>query len=117
MKLKCTAIAFLLLNLTQMHASQYLMKQIQKMDIDNNGSITHDEINSNSLARFNLMDANGDGSISQEEFLLPFKIRFEEMDLNSDGVLKRKEIRKALKQNRKGLKNKQKKEPKPFIKQ
>ena len=38
------------------------------------------------------------------------------MDLNSDGVLKRKEIRKALKQNRKGRKNKQKKEPKPFIK-
>ena len=62
------------------------------------------------------MDANRDGNISQEEFLLHFKIRFEKMDLNSDGVLKRKEIRKALKQNRKGRKNKQKKELKPFIK-
>ena len=117
MKLKSIVIAFLLLNLTQMHASQNLMKQIQKMDFDKNGSITNDEINSNPSARFNSMDANRDGNISQEEFLLHFKIRFEKMDLNSDGVLKRKEIRKALKKNRNGLKNNQKKEPKPFIKQ
>ena len=94
--------------------------QIKKMDTDEDGSITLEEFNTNTLSRFSLMDDNGDGMLSEKEFLTPSSSRFERMDLNSDGVLKRKEIRKALKQLRtredNSLKGK-KKQPKPFIKQ
>ena len=116
MKLKILLIACLIANISQVYSDSKIMKQMKKMDSDKSGSITFEEFNSSSIARFKLMDSNGDGNISQEEFLVPSKERFEKMDLNSDGVLKRKEIRKALKQNRKIRKNKQKKEPKPFIK-
>ena len=116
MKLKILLIGCLIANISQVYSGPKIMKQMKKMDSDKSGSITFEEFNSSSMARFKLMDSNGDGNISQEEFLIPSKERFEKMDLNSDGVLKRKEIRKALKQNRKGRKNKQKKEPKPFIK-
>jgi len=64
------------------------------------------------------MDKNSDGNISEDEFLTPINKRFERMDLNSDGILQRKELRKALKsKKRKNRKMKEKKQPKPFIKQ
>ena len=44
---------------------------MKKMDSDKSGSITFEEFNSSSMARFKLMDSNGDGNISQEEFLIP----------------------------------------------
>ena len=116
MKLKILLIACLIANNSQVYSDPKIMKQMKKMDSDKSGSITFEEFNFSSIARFKLMDSNGDGNISQEEFLVPSKERFEKMDLNSDGVLKRKEIRKALKQNRKSRKNQQKKEPEPFIK-
>tara|TARA_X000000368_G_scaffold63991_1_gene45522 strand:- start:666 stop:1031 length:366 start_codon:yes stop_codon:yes gene_type:complete len=94
--------------------------QIKKMDTDEDGSITLEEFNTNTLSRFSLMDDNGDGMLSEKEFLTPSSSRFERMDLNSDGILKRKEIKKALKKLRKRGDNSlqgKKKQPKPFIKQ
>ena len=89
------------------------------MDLDEDGSITLEEFNSNTLSRFKLMDDNGDGILSKKEFLTPINERFEKIDLNSDGILKRKEIRKALKKFRKDKKEegvREKSKPKPFIK-
>ena len=66
------------------------------------------------------MDLDSDGSLSKDEFLASSNLRFEKMDLNSDGVLKKTEIRKGLKQARKDKKTndgREKKQPKPFIKQ
>ena len=63
---------------------------------------------------------NSDGTITEAEFLKSISNRFDKMDLNSDEVLKKKEIRKALrkiKKQEKRLQDKQKKQPKPFIKQ
>ena len=93
---------------------------LNEMDIDKDGSISHEEFNSNTLNRFSLMDLDSDGSLSKDEFLASSNLRFEKMDLNSDGVLKRREIRKGLKQARKDKKTNDvrgKKQPKPFIKQ
>ena len=94
--------------------------QFKEMDIDKDGSISLKEFNSNTLNRFRLMDLDSDGTLSKEEFLVASNLRFGEMDLNSDGILKRREIRKSLKKARKDKKTngvREKKQPKPFIKQ
>ena len=94
--------------------------QLDEMDVDKDGSISLEEFNSNTLNRFGLMDLDNDGTLSKDEFLASSNLRFEKMDLNSDGVLKRREIRKGLKKARKDKKNndaREKKQPKPFIKQ
>ena len=94
--------------------------QLKEMDIDKDGSISLEEFNSNTLNRFRLMDLDSDGTLSKEEFLASSNLRFGEMDLNSDGILKRREVRKSLKQARKDKKTndiREKKQPKPFIKQ
>ena len=120
MKLQYLLTAFLIWILSSnIYAAPRILDQIKKMDSDRDGSITLEEFNSNSLNRFQLMDTNSDGNISEEEFLAPISARFERMDLNSDGVIQRKELKKALKQSRKKKqgKMKEKKQPKPFIKQ
>ena len=94
--------------------------QLNEMDIDRDGSVSFEEFNSNTLNRFSLMDLESDGTLSKDEFLASSNLRFEKMDLNSDGVLNRREIRKSLKQARKVKKTndvREKKQPKPFIKQ
>ena len=94
--------------------------QLKEMDIDKDGSISLEEFNSTTLNRFRLIDLDSDGTLSKEEFLASSNLRFGEMDLNSDGILKRREIRKSLKQARKDKKTndiREKKQPKPFIKQ
>ena len=121
--MKFKYILFILLSALlsiQMFSAPKLVKQIQEMDSDNDGIVTLEEFNSNTLLRFKYMDDNGDGILSEAEFLLPSISRFKKMDLNADGKLKKKEIFKALKQNRdKGRVDKKrvdKKQPKPFIK-
>ena len=94
--------------------------QLNEMDIDKDESISLEEFNSDTLNHFSLMDLDSDGTLSKEEFLSSSNLRFGEMDLNSDGILKRREIRKSLKQARKDKKTndiREKKQPKPFIKQ
>ena len=94
--------------------------KLKEMDSDKDGSISLEEFNSNTLNRFSLMDLDSDGTLSKDEFLASSNLRFEKMDLNSDGILKRIEIRKGLKQARKDKKTnvvREKKQPKPFIKQ
>ena len=94
--------------------------QLNEMDVDKDGSISLEEFNSNTLNRFRLMDLDSDGTLSKDEFLASSNLRFGKMDLNSDGILKRREIRNGLKQARKDKKTngvREKKQPKPFIKQ
>ena len=94
--------------------------QFKEMDIDKDRSISLKEFNSNTLNRFRLMDLDSDGTLSKDEFLVSSNLRFEKMDLNSDGVLKIREIRKGLKQARKDKNTsdiREKKQPKPFLKQ
>ena len=97
-----------------------MSSQLNEMDLDKGGSISLEEFNSNTLDRFRLMDLDSDGALSKDEFLASRNLRFVKMDLNSDGMLKRREIRKGLKQARKDKKTndiREKKQPKPFIKQ
>ena len=94
--------------------------QLNEMDIDKDGSISLEEFNSNTLNRFSLMDLDSDGTLSKEEFLASSNLRFGEMDLNSVGILKRREFRKSIKQAKKNKKTsdiREKKQPKPFLKQ
>ncbi len=94
--------------------------QLHEMDIDKDRSISLEEFNSNALNRFSLMDLDSDGTLSKNEFLASSNLWFEKMDLNSDGALETREIRKGLKQARKDKRTydiREKKQPKPFIKQ
>ena len=94
--------------------------QFKEMDIDKDWSISLKEFNSNTLNRFRLMDLDSDGTLSKEEFLASSNLRFGEMDLNSVGILKRREFRKSIKQAKKNKKTsdiREKKQPKPFLKQ
>ena len=101
-------------------AASDMSGQLNEIDLDKDGSISLEEFNSNTLKRFRLMDLDSDGTLSKDEFLASSNLRFGKMDLNSDGILKRREIRKGLKQARKDKKTngvREKKQPKPFIKQ
>lgn len=103
-----------------LHSASDNMKQLNDMDLNQNGEITFEEFNLSMLNRFKFMDANNDGTITEEEFIAPIKIRFDGFDLNSDGVLKKKEIRKAIrkmKRNEKSNEFSEKKKPKLFLKQ
>ena len=103
---------------TEPEAAKQELEQIKKMDTDQDGTVTLEEFNANTTSRFQLMDKNSDGNISEDEYLATINKRFERMDLNSDGILQRKELRKALKSKKsKNGKMKEKKQPKPFIKQ
>ena len=112
----------LLIGLLSLKAStaSNMSGKLNEIDVDKDGSISLEEFNSNTLNRFSLMDLDSDGTLTKEEFLVSSNLRFEKMDLNSDGILKRREIRKGLKQARKDKKSngvREKKQPKPFIKQ
>ncbi len=101
-------------------AASNMSGKLNEIDIDKDGSISLEEFNSNTLNRYSLMDLDSDGTLSKDEFLASSNLRFEKMDLNSDGILKRREIRKGLRQARKDKKTRgvrEKKQPKPFIKQ
>ena len=112
----------LLIGLLSLKAStaSNMSGQLNEMDIDKDGSISLEEFNSNTLNRFRLMDLDSDGTLSKKEFLASSNLRFGEMDLNADEILTGREIRKILKQARKDKKTndiREKKQPKPFIKQ
>ena len=119
MKLKLI-LSTLLIGLVSLntYSAPRMFEQIKKIDTDQDGTVTLEEFNANTISRFQLLDKNSDGNISEDEFLATINKRFERMDLNSDGILQRKELRKALKSKKsKNGKMKEKKQPKPFIKQ
>ena len=66
----------------------------KKLDINNDGMISLEELTGRRDKRFLMLDVNADGMINKTEFNGRIVAMFEKMDSNGDGNLNDKEIRK-----------------------
>jgi hypothetical protein len=71
----------------------------KKLDINNDGMISLEELTSRQDKRFQMLDLNADGMIDKTEFNGRIVAMFEKMDSNGDGNLDHKEIRKMKRHN------------------
>ena len=71
----------------------------KKLDINNDGMISLEELTSRQDKRFQMLDLNADGMIDKTEFNGRIVAMFEKMDSNDDGNLDDKEIRKMKRHN------------------
>jgi hypothetical protein len=65
-----------------------------KLDSNQDGALSQEELLSHNTTRFTRLDSNEDGSISKDEFNARLIAMFEAMDSNSDGMLKGDEMPK-----------------------
>jgi len=80
----------------------------KKLDINNDGMISLEELTSRQDKRFQMLDLNGDGMINKTEFYGRIVTMFEKMDSNGDGSLDDKEISKVKLHHSGKMKNKKK---------
>jgi len=71
----------------------------KKLDINNDGMISLEELTSSQDKRFVMLDLNADGMIDKTEFNGRIVAMFEKMDSNGDGSLDDEEIRKMKRHN------------------
>jgi hypothetical protein len=71
----------------------------KKLDINNDGMISLEELTSRRDKRFQMLDLNADGMIDKTEFNGRIVAMFEKMDSNGDGSLDDREIRKMKRHN------------------
>jgi Ca2+-binding EF-hand superfamily protein len=71
----------------------------KKLDINNDGMISLEELTSRQDKRFQMLDLNADGMIDKTEFNGRIAAMFEKMDRNGDGSLDDKEIGKMKRHN------------------
>ena len=71
----------------------------KKLDTNNDGMISLEELTSRQDKRFQMLDLNADGMIDKTEFNGRIVAMFEKMDSNGDGSLDDKEIRKMKRLN------------------
>ena len=71
----------------------------KKLDINNDGMISLEELTSRRDKRFQMLDLNADGMIDKTEFNGRILAMFEKMDSNGDGSVDDKEIRKMKRHN------------------
>jgi len=86
---------------TSRRGGRLLNTAVEKIDRDNDGKITQDEIDASRRERFGKLDANQDGSLTLEEFQALARHdrmrdrladRFQTMDNNGDSVLTSEEF-------------------------
>lgn len=71
----------------------------KKLDINNDGMISLEELTSRQDKRFQMLDLNADGMIDKPKFNGCIAAMFEKMDRNGDGSLDDKEIGKMKRHN------------------
>ncbi|MDB2497859.1 hypothetical protein N9X90_01575 [Alphaproteobacteria bacterium] len=71
----------------------------KKLDINNDGMISLEELTSRQDKQFQILDLNADGMIDNTEFNGRIVAMFEKMDSNGDGSLDDKETRKMKRHN------------------
>ena len=71
----------------------------KKLDINNDGMISLEELTSRQDKRLQMLDLNADGMIDKTEFNGRIVAMFEKMDSNDDGNLDDREIRKMKRHN------------------
>ena len=78
----------------------------KKLDINNDGMISLEELTSSQNKRFQMLNLNGDGIIDKTEFNGRIVTMFEKMDSNGDSSLDDKEINKIKRHQHGKMKNK-----------
>ena len=76
------------------NAAKYNLMKAIKLDANNDGMLSQDEILSRNALRFAKLDKNGDGAINAEEFNSRVMAMFNRMDVNGDGMLSAEEMPK-----------------------
>jgi hypothetical protein len=71
----------------------------KRLDINNDGKISLDELTARQDRRFAKLDANGNGSIDKDEFNARLTAMFSRMDTNSDGFLDEDEVSRKMKKH------------------
>jgi hypothetical protein len=66
----------------------------KKLDVNNDGFISLEELTSSQKIRFQKMDRDDDGQIDKAEFTAPLVAMFNRIDRNRDGMLDDNEISK-----------------------
>ena len=72
---------------------------VKKLDINNDGMISLEELTSRQNKRSQMLDLNANGMIDKTEFNGRIVTMFQKMDRNGDGTLDDKEIRKMKRHN------------------
>ena len=78
----------------------------KKLDINNDGMVSLEELTNRQDKRFQMLDHNGDGMIDKTEFNGRIVAMFEKIDSNGDGSLDDKEISKMKRHHYGLMKNK-----------
>ena len=78
----------------------------KKLNINNDGMISPEELTSHQDKHFQMLNVNGDGRIDKTEFNGRIVAMFERMDSNGDGSLDDKEINKIKRYHNCKMKNK-----------
>ena len=68
----------------------------KRLDINNDGKISLDELTARQNRRFAKLDTNGDGSINKNEFNTRLTDMFSRMDANADGFLDEDEVSRKM---------------------
>jgi len=68
------------------------MFSAKKIDVNNDGFISRDELLARHQSRFDKLDANKDGMITPDEFNARMISMFEKLDDNADGLLQPEEM-------------------------
>jgi len=73
------------------HGKHHMMKPF-KMDTNNDGLLSKEEVLSRNVMRFEQLDSDGNGSINADEFNAHLIAMFSRMDSNGDGLLSPDEL-------------------------
>ena len=71
----------------------------KRLDINNDGKISLDELTARQTRRFAKLDTDGDGSINMGEFNARLIAMFNRMDANADGFLDEDEVSQHIKKH------------------
>ena len=68
------------------------MFSAKKIDVNNDGMISRDEMLARQQSRFDMLDTNKDGMIAPAEYNAKMTAMFEKLDANADGLLQPDEL-------------------------
>ena len=74
----------------------------KKLDVNQDGMISMDELTARQQHRFAKLDSNGDGSIDQSEFNARIVAMFNRMDADGNGLLDDAEISNSMHTHKRG---------------
>jgi hypothetical protein len=74
----------------------------KKLDVNQDGMISMDEMLTRQQNRFAKLDSNGDGAIDQSEFNARMVVMFNRMDADGDGLLNDEEISNSMQKHKRG---------------